>query len=82
MLHFGLTTETPMKHEIHEKVLTVVCEEVSPFDIICYPVCKKSKLICRLVGRDFITDDQMKILEKLGYEVVCKEKNNLGGVYE
>jgi len=58
-----------MSKKMSEKYLCVACERVGAYDRICKPMCRMSELACRLAGQDHLTDDQVKILELMGYIV-------------
>lgn len=59
-----------MPHD-EDKKLKVISERIAAFDYICKPVCEMSKYACMLVNENFLTTNQVKILEKMGFEVVC-----------
>jgi len=58
-------------HTLKKKVF-VKCKRVGAFDRICYPNCETSSLLCQLAGCEFFTDYQMKIIELIGFKIVCE----------
>lgn len=59
---------------LHCKKISVRSERVGAFGHICYPSDYSAELVCRLVNADYLTDDQVKILELLGFEIECIEE--------
>jgi hypothetical protein len=59
---------------LHCKKISVRIERVGAYDRICYPLDYTAELVCRLVKSDYLTDDQVKILELLGFEIECEEQ--------
>jgi len=59
-----------------EEPVYITCKRVGPYEYICYPACHASDLMCKLVGQDYLTNEQIKILELLGFHFEILEKTN------
>jgi len=65
-----------MKHLMSEEPVYITCKRVGAFEYICYPACHASNLMCQLVNQDYLTNDQIKILELLGFAFEILEKTS------
>lgn len=50
------------------KSVLVACEQVGPFEYICRPRCRVSELMCKIAGLSYMTSEQVKIFEMLGFD--------------
>lgn len=70
-----------MSKKQDEMTFTVLHERVN-ITFICFPTCRIGELFCRLVGKDYLTGDQIKMIEQLGFTVVTKHKIKQGDNHE
>ena len=66
-----------------QRKLIVKCRQVGAYEYVCSPACELSYLACQLVRQDFLDGSQVKILELMGFEIICLENNlnNIGDTY-
>ena len=60
----------------------ITCKRVGAYDYICYPACHASNLMCQVVERDYLTNEQIKIFELLGFTFEILEKTTPEEMYE
>jgi len=57
--------------------MIVISERVGFCDYICRPACEMSKYACMLIDSDYLTSNQLKILEKMGFEIISIKQQKL-----
>jgi len=46
-----------------------------PFDIKAYPQCQRSERVCMLIEKPYLTGNQVKLLQLIGFEIEVVKEN-------
>ena len=49
-----------------------------PTQVLCFPMNENARYGCMLTGGGYLIPEQLKILEKMGFEIVIKETEHEG----